>query len=157
MKRAAVIACLLVATLALVGVGRWEATRDIDAQRAGMARAFAAAGAHPIPTGWRIDPFRCLFYRSGAVPMAYELCFDGRGYLVETIDRRSGSLVVSTLRWQPSKATLRVSSTALDGVLRQMDAFAPQASRGPGMRFYGAAFHRLVQIPAGSGLPSPRR
>jgi hypothetical protein len=156
-KRALLLAGPAVAVAAAIVVGRSEGNREIRSERAGIARIFAEAAARPIPDGWRIaSPFRCLLYRQGSEPFAFELCFDPRGRLVEAIDRRSGLPVTSTLRWEPGAATIAVDSAKLDEVLKEMGAFRP------GVRTGGAAVRPSVwfrepppppRLPAGSGLP----
>ena len=164
MKRVVTLTLVAAGLAALVvGAGRWQENRNVRQENAAMARLFALAAKQRIPDGWRIDgSFRCLLYRQGSNPFAYELCFDPRGALVEAIDRRSGLPVASTLRFQPNRATLHVSSTGLDVVLREMRAFAPTALRGSAIRYPAPAElvrpipPPLPRIPPGSRLPGAR-
>lgn len=163
MKRILTLALAVATAAALVGIGRWQENRDVRRENADMARLFTLAAKQRIPDGWRIDgSFRCLLYRLGANPFAYELCFDPAGALVEAIDRRSGLPVASTLRFQTSRAALHVSSSGLDVVLREMRAFVPAAVRGSAVRYpQPAELARpvpppLPRIPPGSGLPGAR-
>jgi hypothetical protein len=157
LRRALGLAGAGVAVLAATVVaGRWEANRDVDSQRAGMARIFAEATETPIPDAWRLtSQFRCLLYPQGSRPFAFELCFDAGGGLVEAIDRTSGLPVVSTLRSQPAKAAIHVDSAKLDQVLKEMDAFRRDAQREIAVR--PRKWFRPPppppHIPVGSGLP----
>jgi hypothetical protein len=149
---------VLTVAAAIVG-GRWEAHRATHAEQRGIARLFAAAAANPVPDGYRIDSrFRCLLYKRGVQPFAYELCFDSQGRLVEAIDRLSGTPVASTLRSQPQDATIRVRSSGIDEVMRQMGAFRVGASRFIAVRYPPSDSPRLPppKVPPGSGLPSVR-
>lgn len=162
-RRGALVAVSSVVLLgAVVLAGRWESQRATRIEQHGIERVFAAASAEPVPDGYRIDArFRCLLYKRGVHPFAYELCFDPSGRLVEAIVRLSGEPVVSTLRSQPQDATIRARSSAIDDVLRQMRAFRPGASRFIAVRY--PAYDPTVRhrpppprVPRGSGLPSAR-
>ncbi len=156
MRRIGVVALFVLCAVLVVVAGRWDANRDTEAQRKGMARIFADAKQSRVPDAWRITgSFRCLIYPQGGFPWAFELCFDPAGGLVETIDRRSGLPNVYTLRSQPSKASIHVESRALDAVLRQMDAFTPTAPRGPAVRpkLVFKPPPPALTIPTGSGIP----
>jgi hypothetical protein len=150
---------VLLVLLFLVIVGRWDANRDVQNQRARITELYRLAREHPIPDGWRIaPPYRCLFYRNATDPFAFEFCFDPLGRLVEAIDRRAGDPEVASLRSQWSKASIRVDSAALDSVLRQMRAYDPRSPNGAAIRpgpWYGVKLPP-PRIPRGSGLPSPR-
>jgi hypothetical protein len=154
-----VFSAIAVAFAALVVVGRWQASHEIDGERRGMQRIFEVAAARRIPDAWRITTtFRCLLYRGGSNAFAYELCFDTSGRLVEALDRTGRDLVVYTLRSEPSKASIRVDSAALDAVLREMKAYGPGAPREAAIRpqLYFRPPPKPPHMPKGSGLPGVR-
>jgi len=110
---------------ALVAVGRWERGRWVRSQVHGMERVRAAIG--PLDSanliGYRVLPgFDCLVYRRGLDPYALELCTDGAGRVVQTIDRRGGRRY-SSLQAEPAASTFRVDSRTVDRLLRKMGAF----------------------------------
>ncbi len=153
--RRAVAICAAVA-VALVLAGRWQAGRDIDAQLRGIDGSFRAAARRPVPEAWRLTgELRCLLYPSGPTVMAYELCFDPDGRLVEAVDRRDGGRRIYSLRFEPGKADIRVDSGALDRVLTEMDAYAPYAPHESAVRpvLFFVPSPKPPRIPAGSGLP----
>ena len=115
---------------ALVGVGRWERSRNARDQLRGMERVRALVG--PLDSrslsGYRVQAgFDCLVYRSGRNPFALELCFDRAGRLVEAIDRRTQTRHISSLRSDPSASSVRVDRREIDRLLRKMGATARAA------------------------------
>jgi len=155
----ALVLAVVVAAAIVVGVGRWQARRDTVSEQRGIERIWAVVSKHPALDGWRITStlgFRCLSYRQGAYPFAYELCFDSAGRLVEALDRTGPSLAVSTVRSQPQDATIRVSSPAIDTVLRQMGAFSVHPAREVAHQYLVGTRTPHVRVPQGSGLPSAR-
>ena len=111
----AVVAGVIVLVMFVVLAGRWEERRAIRSQNAGMARVLAAVGSvkTAIPTGYRIAMPFCLAYTDGVIPYAYQLCWDGKGRLVETVDRRHGKPKYSSLTWDPAGASSRISVAEL--------------------------------------------
>jgi hypothetical protein len=115
---------------ALVGVGRWERSRNARDQVRGMerVRALVAPLDSRSLSGYRVQPaFDCLVYRSGRNPFALELCFDRAGRLVEAIDRRTQTRHISSLRSDPSASSVRVDRREIDRLLRKMGATARAA------------------------------
>ena len=110
-RRAAVAAAALVVLALLVGVGRWERSREISSQAAGMRKVEALIGPLDNRTlsGYRILPeFDCLVYRRGPNPYALELCVDYAGRVVEAIDRRTVDRKIWSLTFEPSSSPVRV-------------------------------------------------
>jgi hypothetical protein len=127
-SRPAVLALAAVATLAvLVFVGRWEGRRHARSELAGMRQTLAAVGPldNRTLTAYRIDidsRFDCLIYKRGSNRLALELCFDRTGRLVETIDRRSGSPKISSLREDPAASTIQVDWAEVVRLLKRLGA-----------------------------------
>ena len=125
-RRAAITAALVGgAVLLLVPVGRWEARRHADEQNEGIARVLADIGPldQPRLSGYRRHTiFDCLVYRRGQNRFALELCADGRGRVIEAIDRRESDPEVWSLREDPGHATNRVDRSLIDAMLDRMDA-----------------------------------
>jgi hypothetical protein len=123
-----VLALAALAALAvLVIVGRWEGRRHARSELAGMRTTLAAVGPLDNPTlsAYRIDidsRFDCLIYKRGSNRLALELCFDRTGRLVETIDRRSGSPKISSLREEPTASTIRVDWAEVVRLLKRLGA-----------------------------------
>jgi len=120
----AAVAALVVLGL-LVAIGRWERDRWVRSQVHGMERTRAAIG--PLDSssliGYRVLPeFDCLVYRRGRDPYALELCVDGAGRVVQTIDRRRGRTYYS-LQAEPTASTFRVDPEVVEPLLRKMGAF----------------------------------
>ena len=117
----------LAALAALVFVGRWEGRRHARSELAGMRQTLAAVGPldNRTLTAYRIDidsRFDCLIYKRGSNRLALELCFDRTGRLVETIDRRSGSPKISSLREDPAASTIRVDWAEVVRLLKRLGA-----------------------------------
>ena len=121
--RTQLLAAALTALL-LVAVGRWEADRHVDLEIDGMHRVLAAVGplGNQSLDAYRVSlvPFDCLLYRRGANPYALELCADERGRLVEALDRRSGTLKVSSLREDPDASTIHIDRAEFNRLLRRL-------------------------------------
>jgi hypothetical protein len=115
------VGALLVLALA---VGRWEDRRHARSENAGIARVRQVVGRLDSRSldAFRILPrFDCLLYRRGANPYALELCVAGDGRVVEAIDRR-GSRRISSLREQPSAATVRVDPSEVSRLVSRLDS-----------------------------------
>ena len=111
----------------LVAAGRWERQRWIDDQLRGMTRIRALVGQLDSSTlsGYRtLSGFDCLVYRRGSNPYALELCVDRAGRLVETIDRRTTTRHIYSLRADPAASTIRLNRAEVDRLLRRMGAAA---------------------------------
>lgn len=119
-------ALVLVAVLAaLIPLGRWERGHAAHEEVAGMRRTLALVGPLDSSTlsGFRVFPaFDCLTYRRGADPFALELCFDHAGRLIETIDRRTATRRISSLRADPTRSTIRFDPDVVRGLLHKMGA-----------------------------------
>jgi hypothetical protein len=128
----------LVALVLLGGAvlaGRWEMRRHANDENSRMAIVYRAATARGLRSAaldaYRLAPaFDCLAYSAPAGPDALELCFDPRGRLVETIDRRGVRPSIASLREQPSLATLRVPIHKLLTAFRAAGAFRHSPFRG---------------------------
>jgi hypothetical protein len=119
------VALAAVALGVLVPVGRWERSRAARDEMAGMRRTLALVGplASPSLSGYRVLPgFDCLTYRRGPDPFALELCVDSSGRLVETIDRRTATRHIASLRADPTHSTIRVDRAEVDRLLRKMES-----------------------------------
>lgn len=113
-RRVAIVAIVvLVVTLLLIPVGRWQAQRALTADRQRITRIAALAGPLDGPrlTAYRLAFYNCLLYRVGKDPFAIELCFDARGHLVEAIDRRHYGFdpKIGSVRYDPSGAPVTVA------------------------------------------------
>lgn len=116
---------LAVVLLALIPLGRWERGHAAREEMAGMRRTLALVG--PLDSrslsGFRVFPaFDCLTYRRGTDPFALELCFDHAGRLIETIDRRTSTRHISSLREDPTRSTIRFDPDSIRGLLDKMGA-----------------------------------
>ena len=120
-------AAAVVVLVLLVLVGRWEGRRHADRENRGIERIRRLVGPldSPPPDMFRLLPkFSCLLWRRGANALALELCFDRDGRVVEAIDRRSGTPRISSLREDPSAATVRVDRARVDRLLRKLGALS---------------------------------
>jgi hypothetical protein len=118
-------AAIVVFLAILVAIGRWEGHRHADSENRGIARIRRAVG--PIDSrslsAFRLLPsFSCLLYTRGGDRFALELCVDGQGRVVEAIDRRSGTPHISSLREDPSAATVRVNRPEVDRLIAKLQA-----------------------------------
>ena len=119
------VAAAVVALVLLVLVGRHEGSRHADEENRGIARIRRLVGPldSPPPDLYRLLPeFSCLLWRRDGNKLALELCFDRDGRVVEAIDRRSGTPRISSLREDPSAATVRVDRAEVDRLLRKLGA-----------------------------------
>jgi hypothetical protein len=128
-----VAAAVLVAFVVLVAIGAWERERRADRESAGMRAVLGEVGPLDSPDlrGFRIFAnFRCLVYERGRNDFALELCVDGRGRVVEAIDRRDGTAEVWSLRDDPSQSEVVVDRGEVNRLLRRMnvpDEYLPGA------------------------------
>jgi hypothetical protein len=116
---------LLVLVAVLVPLGRWERGRAAREETAGMRRTLAVVGPLDSSTlsGFRVfSSFDCLTYRRATDPFAIELCFDHAGRLIETIDRRTSTRHISSLRADPTRSTIRFLPHAIRSLLHEMGA-----------------------------------
>lgn len=117
------VAVLAGAAVLLVGAGRWERQREIDAQVRGMKHVEALVGKLDGPTlsGYRIQKgFYCLTYRRGTNVFALELCTDKEGRVVEAIDRRTDDRHIWSLRFAPVSSTAHLDPAELRRLLKRM-------------------------------------
>jgi hypothetical protein len=113
----AVLALLAV----LVAVGRWEEHRAARKEMAGMRTVLAAIGGDinsPRLSGYRFGPPDCLAYHDRVMALALQLCFDSRGRLIETVDRRPDQPRYSSLEYEPSLSTIRFPRSRIDKLLQ---------------------------------------
>ncbi|MFN2468597.1 MAG: hypothetical protein ABR521_10775 [Gaiellaceae bacterium] len=125
----AIAAVLAFAVLAgVIAVGRWERGRHVREELRGLRQIRQLVGPLDGPTlsAYRIGValrFDCLLYRRGGNRFALELCFDGRGRLVEAIDRRdSGDPTIASLREEPDASTIVVDRALVDRLLHRLGA-----------------------------------
>lgn len=127
-RRAALVAAAAVVVLAvLVLVGRHEGSRHADEENRGIERVRRLVGPldSPPPDMYRLLPkFSCLLWKRDGKQLALELCFDREGRVVEAIDRRGATPRISSLREDPSAATVRVDRADVDRLLRELGAFS---------------------------------
>ncbi len=124
---ALIILGVVAVAVGLVVLGRWERSNWVDEQLRGMQRTRALVG--PLDqselSGYRVEPgFQCLVYRRGFNPYALELCVEPTGRLVETIDRRTSTRDIASLRADPEAATIQLPRAEVDRLLRRMHAHA---------------------------------
>ena len=124
-RRALIAGAALLVVALLVGVGRWERSREIHRQAAGMRKVGALVG--PLDNGTlsgyrRLPGFDCLVYRRGPNPYALELCVDPAGRVVEAIDRRTVDRKIWSLTFEPSSSPVRVDRAEVDRLLKKMGA-----------------------------------
>ena len=124
-RAAALAVAVVVAAAALVALGRWERSREGHRESDGFRIVERLIGPLDSPSlsGFRVLPgFDCLTYRRGANPLALELCVDRAGRVVEAIDRRSYDRRIWSLRFDPSRSSVRVSEPEVRRLLRKMGA-----------------------------------
>lgn len=116
--------------VALVPIGRWERSRAIAHQQAGIERVWKTVGGRvdaPALDGFRLSPpLDCLLYHAPA----YELCFDG-GRLVEAYDRRDRFHAWTLQQYAYADAPVTVDPAAVRRALRTLRAFGADIGIGP--------------------------
>ena len=117
-------AAAFLALVVLVAIGAWERERRADGESAGMRSVLVEVG--PLDSqdlrGFRIFAnFQCLVYERGRNDFALELCIDGRGRVVEAIDRRDGTTEVWSLRDDPTRSEVVVDRAEVNRLLRRMN------------------------------------
>jgi hypothetical protein len=124
-KRIGIAVFVAAVAVILAAVGRSESATDVKATNARIRATFDLVGGD---LGARLNAYRptpmfgCFLYRFGARnPYGVEICVDERGDVVETIDRRNGAEHISSLRYEPSKATTHVDISKLVGILHRRD------------------------------------
>jgi len=125
-RRASLFALAAVALVAaLVVIGRWERSRQIHSQAAGMRTILRLIGPLDNPTlaGFRVLPaFDCLTYERSGNGLALEICVDSAGRVVQAIDRRGLRRRFWTLQFEPSASPVRVSRAEVVRLVRKMEA-----------------------------------
>jgi hypothetical protein len=119
------VGATVVILAALVAVGWWERSRQIDDQAAGMRRIVGLIGPLDNPTlaGFRTLPaFDCLTYRRDGNPLALEICVDSAGRVVQAIDRRTVHRRFWTLQFEPSASPVRASWHEVRRLVTKMEA-----------------------------------
>ena len=124
----AAVVCLL-----LVPIGRAERAHRARTQVAGMRQVVQQVGALDGPA---LDSYRylslhfeCLLYRRGRDPFAFELCVDGAGRVVETIDRRTAPKPrIHSLRDDATRSTLYVDRSEVTRLLHELNLSLPPES-----------------------------
>jgi hypothetical protein len=122
-KGAALVLAAVVAAGVLTAIGRWERGREGRRESHGFRIVERLVGPLDSPTlsGFRVFPaFDCLTYRRGTNPLALELCVDHAGRVVEAIDRRRDDRRIWSLRFDPSRSSVRVSEPEVRRLLRKM-------------------------------------
>jgi hypothetical protein len=118
-----VLGALALLAVALVGIGRIERSRSIDATLHGIDRVRTLVGTSR-PDAYRLTPtLACLLYGRTGHPFALELCYDLNGDLVEAIDRRGRESRFWDVTYEPDVARDRVAPEHLSATLREMNAF----------------------------------
>jgi len=127
-----VLAAAVVALAVFAALGRSEGRHAADVQLDGIDAQWTAVGKRldgPTLDGFRhAATFDCLEYRKGAYRFAHELCFDGRGRLIEAMQRTHG-FQVWTVRFEPDVARVTVDRRELDRLLLELgvDKVSPYA------------------------------
>jgi hypothetical protein len=119
------VGATVVILAALVAVGWWERSRQIDDQAAGMRRILGLIGTLDNPTlaGFRTLPaFDCLTYKRDGNPLALEICVDSAGRVVQAIDRRTVHRRFWTLQFEPSASPVRASWREVRRLVTKMEA-----------------------------------
>jgi hypothetical protein len=120
-----IAASAVIVLVALTVVGRWERSRQIHDQAAGMLKILRLIGPLDNPTlaGFRVlPPFDCLTYRRSGNGLALEVCVDAAGRVVQAIDRRTIHRHFWTLQFEPSASPVRVSWPEVQRLVRKMEA-----------------------------------
>ena len=124
-RRAALAAAALAVLALVLGAGRWERSREIRHQAAGMRKVEALIGPldNASLSGYRVLPgYDCLVYRRGTNPYALELCVDGTGRVIEAIDRRTVDRSIWSLTFEPGSSPVRVDRAEVERLLARMGA-----------------------------------
>jgi hypothetical protein len=97
----------------LVALGRHERGHEQAAMLNGIARVRAAIGpslSHPSPKDYLYSPGRtCLLWGVGNRSYALELCIDGKGRVVESVDRRGTAPKFYSIVEEPGAARMTIS------------------------------------------------
>ena len=125
-RRASLFALGAVAlVVTLVVIGRWERSRQIHRQAAGMRTILRLIGPLDNPTlsGFRVLPaFDCLTYERSGNGLALEICVDSAGRVVQAIDRSGVRRRFWTLQFEPSASPVHVSRIEVVRLVRKMEA-----------------------------------
>ena len=127
-RRAVGIGVAVVVALALlVAVGRWEEHRAARNEMDGMRSVLTAIGGKidsPRLSGYRFGPPACLAYHTKTMLLALQLCFDGEGRLIQSVDRRPDQPRYSSLEYEPSLSTIRFPPAEIGSLLLKAQAGA---------------------------------
>lgn len=124
-RSAAIVGAVVSVAVALVVIGRWEASGEAHREMNGFRIVQRLIG--PLDSsslsGYRVFPgFDCLTYRRESNVLALELCVDHAGRVVEAIDRRTYDRRIWSLRFDPSASDVLVDHAEVDRLLRKMEA-----------------------------------
>lgn len=110
---------LLAAAGAILFLGHWEEQRSARSEMAEMKTVLEAVGplSTTHATGYRLTDLHCLAYPTPQNRLGLQLCFDGVGRLVETVDRRGAQPVYASLAYKPSLSTIRSPSPLIDRLI----------------------------------------
>ena len=122
---AALAVAVIVVAAALDTNGRWERGREGHRESNGFRVVERLIG--PLDSGslsgFRVFPsFDCLTKHHRTNPHTHEHCVDHSGRVVEAIDRRSYDRRIWSLRFDPSRSSVRVSEPEVRRLLRKMGA-----------------------------------
>jgi hypothetical protein len=121
----AVAAAAILALALLVVVGRHERSSHAADENRKIETIWRLVGPLDSPSldAFRLLPqFSCLLYERDGNRFALELCVDGKGRVVEAIDRRGRTPRIASLREDPSHATVRVDRAEVDRLLHKLGA-----------------------------------
>lgn len=118
-----VVVCLALLAAGAAWYGTVEGAGAIDRQQQGLLAVRTAVGArllHPAQAFYDLGGrLQCLTYPAKGNLFALELCFDSSGHLIEAVDRRNAERI-STLRWRPTEAPLRIAPAEVERALRNV-------------------------------------
>jgi hypothetical protein len=124
MRRLALVgACVALLAAAAGWYGTVEGAGAIDRQQQGLLAVRTAVGPRLLHPGQAVydlgGRLQCLAYAVNSNVFALELCFDSQGRLIEAVDRR-GVEHISTLRWRPSEAPLRLAPAEVERAVKNV-------------------------------------
>jgi hypothetical protein len=118
-KIATLVVATVLASAAIVLLGRWEEHRSARMEVARMRIVLDAVG--PLQsaqaTGYRISDPSCLAYSVPQNRFGLQLCFDASGRLVETVDRRGSQPVYASLNYDPDLSTIHFAPSFIQRLL----------------------------------------
>ena len=108
------------ATAALVVVGRWEHDRQTAREARDVAHVYGLVDERlERPTAYRLgESLVCLVYGLGENTVAFEVCFDRSGRLLEVADRREAESRTASLRFAEERSPGTVPPARITRILR---------------------------------------